>query len=85
MTAGLHPPRFWRVQDLIRSRALQCSVNNRCANIACRHEDLQGRLQQLQGEYDRASAALDAAVAADGGELAAARAAAEAAAAEVIP
>ena len=50
-----------------------------------RHEELETRLQQLQGEYERASAALDAAVAADGGEVAAARAAAEAAAAEVVP
>ncbi len=54
------------------------------AHIVRRHEELERRLQQLQGEYERASAALDAAVVADGGELAAARAAAEAAAAEVI-
>ena len=48
-----------------------------------RHIELEARLEQLQGEYARASTALDAAVRADGGQLAAARAAAEAAAAEV--
>ncbi len=57
---------------------------NACTALAFRrHSELDARLQQLQGEYERASTALDAAVRADGGQLAAARAAAEAAAAEV--